>query len=188
MNDDERNEEPASQAPRLPDDLSRRVRSSRDPLAARLTRANQEKTVPSAVEAVSRLVGAGALSPMECVAFLGSSQIGRIAVSIGALPVILPVNYLAIDGAVWFRAPSEGTLLRASIGSVVAFEVDGYDDIGSFGWSVLVRGVASEIGDPRKLEAVKSHFVEAWPLDDHADRYIVVPATMLTGQRYARVA
>ena len=102
--------------------------------------------------------------------------------------MILPVNYLAIDGAVWFRAPSDGTLLRASVGSVVAFEADGYDDTGSFGWSVLVRGVANEVSDPRKLETVKSRFVDAWPLVEHADRYIVLPATMITGQRYARLA
>jgi nitroimidazol reductase NimA-like FMN-containing flavoprotein (pyridoxamine 5'-phosphate oxidase superfamily) len=112
------------------------------------------------------------------------SQVGRIAISVGALPVILPVNYLAFDGAVWFRAPSNGTHSRASVGSVVAFEADGYDDAGSFGWSVLVRGIADEVSDPHTLEEVRSRFVDAWPRGDDADRYIIVPTTMITGQRY----
>jgi hypothetical protein len=129
--------------------------------------------------------GLGVLSPEECALYLGSSQIGRIAVSIGALPAIFPVNYLAVTGAIWFRTSSDGTLLRASLGSVVAFEADGFDDIGAFGWSVLVRGVANEINDPRTLKAVKSCFIDAWPLIGASDRFIVIPATLLTGQRYA---
>ena len=128
------------------------------------------------------------LSPEECVAFLRSSQVGRIAVSIGALPVISPVNYLAVDGAVCFRAPLDGTLLRASVGSVVAFEADGYDEPGLFGWSVLVRGLADEVTGPCELEVVRSRFVDAWPLVGPTDRYVVVPASMLTGRRYTRVA
>ncbi len=155
-----------------------------DPPAAQPTRANRA-TTGSLVETLPGLVGVGALSPDECVTFLRSSQVGRIAVSIGALPVILPVNYLAFDDAVWFGAPADGPLLRASVGSVVAFEADGYDAIGGFGWSVLVRGVAVEVTEPGELEAVRSRFVDAGPLVEPFDRFVVVPATMLTGQRYA---
>ncbi|MCU1492144.1 MAG: hypothetical protein JWM85_3549 [Acidimicrobiaceae bacterium] len=158
-----------------------------DPLAAHPTRA-RPAIVGSLIEAPGRLVGVGALSPDECAVFLKSSQVGRIAVSIGALPVILPVNYLALDDAVWCRAPADGTLLRASVGSVVAFEADGYDAIGSFGWSVLVRGVAVEVTEPGELAAVRLCFADAWPLVEQDDRFIVVPATMLSGQRFARVA
>jgi hypothetical protein len=159
-----------------------------DSLAAPPSRANHLTNVHSLVEMPPRLAGDRALSPEECLAFLKSSQVGRIAVSIGALPVILPVNYLAFEGAVWFRAPSVGTLFAASVGSVIAFEADGYDDVGSFGWSVLVRGVADDVNDPTTLEEVRSRFVDAWPLGVDADRYIVIPATMLTGVRYDRVA
>lgn len=147
-----------------------------------------ETSVKSLVCAVPPPLLVGVLSPDECFSYLASSHIGRIAVSIAALPVILPVNYLAIDGAVWFRAPSEDPLLRASIGSVVAFEADGCDEVGSFGWSVLVRGIANEVTDPAKLETVKSSFVEGGQLVERADRYVVVPATMLTGERHLRAA
>ncbi len=48
-----------------------------------------------------------------------------------------------------------------------------------------MRGVANEINDPRVLKAVKSCFVDAWPLVGASDRFIVIPATLLTGQLYA---
>lgn len=157
-----------------------------DVLGERTSFAAQEESAQVRFEAVPRLAGAGALSREECAVLLAASYVGRIAISVGALPVIMPVNYLAFKGAVWFRASSSGTLLRASVGSVVAFEADGYEEIGLFGWSVLLRGVADEVRDPRKLEEVRLHFVEAWPLGEDADHYTVVPATMLSGQRYAQ--
>jgi nitroimidazol reductase NimA-like FMN-containing flavoprotein (pyridoxamine 5'-phosphate oxidase superfamily) len=127
-----------------------------------------------------------ALSKEECATLLRSSHVGRIAVSIAALPVIMLVNYAVADGVVWFRAPSDGALLQATVGFVVAFEADGFDDVGSFDWSVLLRGVAAEVKDPREVEVVESRFVDAWPRADDADRYVIIPATMLSGERYAR--
>jgi hypothetical protein len=124
------------------------------------------------------------LAEDECAAFLEGSQVGRISVSVGALPAIFPVNYLAFDGAVWFRASSISTLFRASVGSVVAFEADGCDDSGAFAWSVLVRGVVDDVSDSHKIEEVKSRFIDAWPLLGAADHYLAIPVTMLTGQRY----
>ncbi len=128
------------------------------------------------------------LSRQECLAYLPAARVGHLAISVQALPVILPVNYLALDDSVWLRAAGEGVLHRASVGSVVAFEVDGFDDVGSFGWSVLVRGVAEEASDPRELEAARLRWGDAWPLGERADRYIVVPTTLLTGWRYVRFA
>jgi uncharacterized protein len=127
-----------------------------------------------------------ALSREECLAYLPSARVGRLAISVEALPVIVPVNYLALFGSVWLRAAGESVLHRASVGSVVAFEVDGYDDVGSFGWSVLARGVAEEVDDPCELEMARERWVEAWPLGERADRFIVVPTTLLTGWRYPR--
>jgi len=89
---------------------------------------------------------------------------------------------------VWIRAADDSALLRASVGSVVAFEVDGYDDVGLFGWSVLVRGVAEEVSQSCRLEIARSLWVDAWPLGERAERYIVIPTTIISGRRYDRVA
>lgn len=43
------------------------------------------------------------LEAAECHALLARGNLGRVAVSIGALPVVLPVNYALDAGAIVFR-------------------------------------------------------------------------------------
>src|SRR5205823_6700484 len=84
------------------------------------------------------------LSPGECERLLAQTTVGRVGISIGALPVVLPVNYAMLDGDVVVRT-SPGTKLDAALaGSVVAFEVDQVDPIYHEGSSVLPQGRASE--------------------------------------------
>jgi nitroimidazol reductase NimA-like FMN-containing flavoprotein (pyridoxamine 5'-phosphate oxidase superfamily) len=83
------------------------------------------------------------LSEPECRELLGSRTFGRVGVTSGGLPVILPVRYLYDKTAITFRTGS-GTKLRAAAqGDVLAFEVDAFDDATRTGWSVLVLGRAS---------------------------------------------
>jgi hypothetical protein len=124
------------------------------------------------------------LSESQCAAFLQASRVGRIAVSVRALPVIFPVGYVALDGAIWVGASRTSPVFRSSVGSVVAFEADGYDEPGSYGWSVLVRGVAEAVSDERKIEEVNSRLITAWPAIGVVDQCLAIPVTMLTGQRY----
>lgn len=89
----------------------------------------------------------------ECRELLETEQIGRVALSVGALPVIFPVNYRIIGGDIVFRT-GEGLKRRAALsGSVVGFEVDRIDEVTSSGWSVLVVGLAAEIGPADELPA-----------------------------------
>ena len=127
------------------------------------------------------------LSRAESLALLPRSRVGRLGVSIGALPAILPVNYIVLGDSVLFRTSGDGELFGASVGEVVAFEVDGYDEAGLFGWSVLVRGVAIEMTDLAETELARKLWLEAWPLGERADRFVVVPTTEITGRRFARV-
>ena len=91
-----------------------------------------------------------ALSSEECLEYLARKPVGRIAVSVQALPVILPVNYVMREGDVVFRTNSGTKLAAATAGTVVAFEVDHYDHNGRNGWSVLIQGRAAEIVRPRR--------------------------------------
>jgi uncharacterized protein len=87
------------------------------------------------------------LTESQCLERLGRVRIGRVAVSIGALPAVFPVNFVFLDGNVYFLT-GEGTKLRAATqGAVVAFEVDEFDPSTDLGWSVLVVGRATEVGD-----------------------------------------
>ncbi len=85
------------------------------------------------------------LTEEECRALLCTESVGRIAVSVGALPAIFPVNYTVVDDDVVFLT-AEGLKLRAALeNTVVGFEVDSLDPALDYGWSVLLVGVAREV-------------------------------------------
>ena len=85
------------------------------------------------------------LTESECRDLLETEQIGRVAISVGALPAIFPVNYRMMDGDIVFRT-GKGLKYKAALsGSVVGFEIDRVDPVTSTGWSVLVVGMAREM-------------------------------------------
>jgi hypothetical protein len=85
--------------------------------------------------------------PQECLRLLATVPVGRIGVSIGALPAVLPVNF-ALVGADPVILTASGTKLDAATRhAVVAFEADSYAPDGSSGWSVLVQRTCSEVAD-----------------------------------------
>ena len=95
------------------------------------------------------------LSRQECLTALGGQTLGRIAVSQAALPLILPVNY-ALEGAnIVFRTRAGSLLERTCRDTIVAFEIDQYDETAAFGWSVLVVGVANVVSAGDWLRAAE---------------------------------
>jgi nitroimidazol reductase NimA-like FMN-containing flavoprotein (pyridoxamine 5'-phosphate oxidase superfamily) len=125
------------------------------------------------------------LSVEECMVLLATSPVGRIGVSIGALPVILPVNFIVFEGDVILRTVPGTKLQAATTGSIVAFEVDGYDAALRSGWSVLIQGRASEISDDGEVACLSSLPLESWALDGHADRWVRIEASIVTGRRFS---
>jgi hypothetical protein len=89
--------------------------------------------------------GLEVLSTRECLRLLESANLGRIAITSGALPVILPINYRVDGDRILFRT-SPGTKLDAAThNAVVAFEVDHVDPVYHSGWSVMVTGIATDV-------------------------------------------
>jgi hypothetical protein len=83
------------------------------------------------------------LSELECRDLLATANIGRVALSMAALPVILPVNYIVEGGDVLFLSGTGGKLHAALTGQVLAFEVDSMDEPSRSGWSALAIGMAA---------------------------------------------
>lgn len=84
------------------------------------------------------------LSREECLALLGASGVGRLAVAAPeAAPLVVPVNYL-LDGEVVVFRTGVGSKLRTLRGAPVSFQLDDVDPLRRTGWSVLVRGRAYE--------------------------------------------
>ena len=126
------------------------------------------------------------LEANACWELVRSSEIGRLAVSIGNCPDIFPVNFVVDHGTLVFRT-AEGTKLAAAVlGETVAFEVDGDDAEAGEAWSVVMRGRAVEIEHVQDLcdaldltpfpwhAAPKHRFVRIEPEDVSGRRFKVV--------------
>jgi nitroimidazol reductase NimA-like FMN-containing flavoprotein (pyridoxamine 5'-phosphate oxidase superfamily) len=115
------------------------------------------------------------LTPEQCHDLLRRGVVGRVAVTIAALPAIFPVNYAVFEGDIIFLT-GDGTKLQAAVDrAVVAFQVDHFEESLGSGWSVMAVGLAEEITDPDEAAAVqrlglkpfaagdRSHFVRIRP-------------------------
>jgi nitroimidazol reductase NimA-like FMN-containing flavoprotein (pyridoxamine 5'-phosphate oxidase superfamily) len=121
----------------------------------------------------------------ECLQLLERTAVGRLGVTIGALPFVLPVNFLVDDDRILVRT-GEGTKLDAALrDSVVAFEVDHVDPLDHGGWSVCVTGVAHEIRDPAELERIARLPLPHWAPND-AGHVMAVSMELVTGRRIVR--
>ena len=121
------------------------------------------------------------LTEAECLELAAHRPVGRVAVCLGALPAVFPVNHCMVGRDVVFRT-AVGTKLDAALSeAVVAFEVDDFDAEGHRGWSVLVVGVASEIGAD-ELARLEPLPVRAWA---HGARThtVRIRAEVLSGRR-----
>jgi nitroimidazol reductase NimA-like FMN-containing flavoprotein (pyridoxamine 5'-phosphate oxidase superfamily) len=121
------------------------------------------------------------LSRDECLALLRGSHLGRVAVSIDALPVILPVQYAVLGDDIVFRT-GVGTKLDAALrGAVVAFEIDSVDPLYHRGWSVLVTGHSTEVIDPEELVRCELLPLQPW-LPGSTDRFVKIEAAVISGR------
>lgn len=122
------------------------------------------------------------LSKDECLSLLGEAKVGRVGVSVGAIPEIFPIVYCLLDGAIMFRT-GEGTKLHAATRcTVLAFEVDEFDAHVSEGWSVLVVGRSGEVTDRRRINVARLLLPDSWVT---ADRHHIVSIALdrVTGRR-----
>ena len=92
--------------------------------------------------------GLEVLDRESCLRLLRTATLGRIAITVGALSVILPITFTMVDDQIVFRTAPGTKLDAATQNAVVAFEVDDFDPLYHSGWSVAVTGVACEISDP----------------------------------------
>jgi hypothetical protein len=121
------------------------------------------------------------LPESECLRLLATHTFGRVGVTSGALPVILPVRYLYSDGVVTFRSGG-GTKLRAAAnGDVLAFEIDTYDGETREGWSVLVLGRAVVLTTEHEHGGVPTLDPER-PAEPR-NHYVCMRCELVTGRR-----
>jgi len=125
------------------------------------------------------------LSDAECVKLLRSHDLGRIAViDRDVRPLIFPINYFFDEGVVVFRT-APGTKLALAPGAQVGFEIDSWDPDLGVGWSVLVKGIAHDITQPRGAPTARMRF---WPVRPVApgsrEHWIGIWANEISGRRF----
>jgi nitroimidazol reductase NimA-like FMN-containing flavoprotein (pyridoxamine 5'-phosphate oxidase superfamily) len=129
--------------------------------------------------------GLEVLSRDECLLLLADAHLGRVALSVGALPVVLPVNYTLMDGDIVVSTVSGSKMDAALANAVVAFEIDGADPFYHQGWSVLVRGMARLITDPDELARAATLHLRPWA-SPTASHYVRIRSEVVSGRRIAR--
>ncbi|MFP5327887.1 MAG: pyridoxamine 5'-phosphate oxidase family protein [Acidimicrobiia bacterium] len=122
------------------------------------------------------------LTRQECLRLLASAHIGRVALSIEALPVILPVNFTVFEEQVIFRTAPGSKLTAAARSAVVAFEVDRIDPMQHEGWSVLVTGHAHEVVDPERIAILEHLPLRPWAPGSR-DHFISIDTDRMSGRR-----
>lgn len=126
--------------------------------------------------------GLEVLEREECLSLLGSVPVGRIGVTIDALPVILPVNYHVHLDEIIIRT-AEGTKLMAAMrNAVVALEADHFDTVNHSGWSVLVRGSSRVIDGDEALELTERLPLRPWA-NAASDQFISITTDVVSGRR-----
>jgi nitroimidazol reductase NimA-like FMN-containing flavoprotein (pyridoxamine 5'-phosphate oxidase superfamily) len=118
----------------------------------------------------------------ECLQLLRDRYLGRIGLSVGALPVVVPVNY-TIDGNRILLCSEPGLKLQAARKGVVAcLEIDDFDPLEHSGWSVLVTGRLDEITDPMQVTRAQHLPLVPWaPMSD--PHYMTLSTELMSGRR-----
>lgn len=122
------------------------------------------------------------LSEADCMRLLATVRVGRVAVTEGALPVVLPVSF-ALDGSRIVIRTAPGAVLRTPDREVVvAFEADELDPETGAGWSVLVTGTMREITGRGALLRAHQLRLALWPGGDR-HRFVRITPGLISGRR-----
>ena len=122
------------------------------------------------------------LSPAQCRDLLTRARVGRVAVTVAALPAIFPVNYALLGDDIVFLT-GEGTKLRAALErAVVAFQVDHIDEASGSGWSVMAVGIADEITEPIEIKAAEAMDLRPFAAGDRT-HFVKIAPEFLSGRR-----
>jgi uncharacterized protein len=131
-------------------------------------------------------LGLEVLSRAQCLELLGQVPVGRIVLTVGALPAIMPVNFVLHQGEVIIRTDTGTKLAAAARNAVVAFEVDQLDATGQQGWSVSLVGRAVEVTAAEQLAELRPLPLRPWAPGER-DHYIRIKPELISGRRIAAV-
>lgn len=129
--------------------------------------------------------GLEVLAQDECVNLLRTASIGRLGLTAGSLPIILPLNF-AVDGeSIVFCTEPGAKLSAARAADVVCLEVDDADVMNHEGWSVLVTGRLREITEAAELATAHRLPLAPWK-PTTSPHYVRLPMELVSGRRLSQ--
>jgi len=123
------------------------------------------------------------LTEAECLELLAQTAVGRVAVSIDALPAIRTVRFGLIPGHVVFSVAASSQLRRAASNAVVAFQADHVDETARRGWCVVVQGLSEVITSEEDLAQVRSLPITPWRPGPNDDIPIKISLSRVSGEK-----
>ncbi|WP_193726447.1 pyridoxamine 5'-phosphate oxidase family protein [Protaetiibacter intestinalis] len=123
------------------------------------------------------------LDERECWELLELAPMGRIAIAVGGVIDIFPLNFAVHDGAVYFRTAPGTKLVELTIHPDVALEIDGWDEGEAF--SVVVKGVAERLEHAAEIEEAERLPLTPW-VPTLKYRWVRIRPGSVTGRRFRR--
>lgn len=106
---------------------------------------------------------------------------GRLGTQIGGRMDIVPLNFAARDGRIWFRTAPGTKLVELTANPQVVVQADGV--LSDQAWSVQVHGEARELTGADEIAFAEGLGFESWvPTQKH--HYVVVEPTEVTGRHF----
>ena len=123
------------------------------------------------------------LAEEDCLRYLGSHDVGRIAFAASNGRVeAFPINY-AMEGRVIVFRTAPGTKLDVVPRTEVVFEIDDWDPRTGVGWSVVARGRAEEVTTNPGRAAEHLRWVPVHPVAPGAKlHWIGIAPSEITGR------
>ena len=120
----------------------------------------------------------------ECWRLLGIAPLGRVGLTDGALPSIMPVHFTVWADEVVFASLPDVKLRSAERGDILVLEVDHFDWETEEGWSVNAVGPARVVRDPAEVDALHDRAFTPWARERRVV-YVAIRPVVLRGRRLA---
>ena len=128
--------------------------------------------------------GSEILERPECLRLLAvaakEDHVGRLAVTNGQSPLVVPLNFRFHDGGILVRI-GPGRLSELVPDALVAFEVDRIETDRGTAWSVLVRGLASTVKSDDAPDA--GAMPQPW-VPEPGRKLLFIRPDVVTGRRF----
>ena len=134
---------------------------------------------PVAIDIVNRM---GVIDEATCLELIASTPIGRVGFMSDGAPLVLPVNFALHEGSVVFRTLEGLKMAAAAEGQDVCFEVDQWDAHDKTGWSVVVRGQASEVTDWAEVAQLENIGLTPWSRDKWRKLWVKIVPKEISGR------